>query len=70
MPFSGSVVYSPFLKVGVGVRAVISLSLRDDAVAVGLRCAGGGDDAVHEIGIRDGPLEGLLRAHGEADDGT
>ena len=37
-------------------------------MAVGLGGAGGGDDAIHEIGVADGPLEGLLRAHGEADD--
>lgn len=39
----------------------------DDAVAVGLRGAGGGDDAVHEVGVADRPLQRLLRAHGEAD---
>ena len=38
-------------------------------MAVGLGGAGGGDDAVHEGGVADGPLEGLLGAHGEANDG-
>ena len=42
----------------------------DDAVAVGFGGAAGGDDAVHEGGIADRPLEGLLRAHREADDGA
>ena len=32
------------------------------------RGAGGGHDAVGEVGIADGPLERLLRAHREADD--
>ena len=40
----------------------------DGAVAVGLGGTGGGDDTVHEAGVADGPLEGLLRAHREADD--
>lgn len=41
----------------------------DVAVGVGFGGAGGGDDAVGEVGVADGPLEGLLGAHREADDG-
>ena len=33
------------------------------------RAAADGDDPLHEIGIHDAPVVGLLRAHAEADDG-
>ena len=39
-------------------------------MAVGFGGAAGGDGFVHEGGKADGPLEGLLGSHGEADDGA
>ena len=38
-------------------------------MSVGLGGARRGDDVAHVVGVGDRPLECLLRAHGEADDG-
>src|SRR6202041_1552279 len=40
----------------------------DYAVSIRLGGATGGNDAIHIAGVANGPLECLLRAHGEADD--
>ena len=70
MPLAGCVGVIAAVEGRVGLDGGDLAFQADDAVAIGFGGAGGGDDAVHEIGIADGPLEGLLRAHGKADDGA
>ncbi len=70
MPFGRRSFVVAVLKRGVGDDGGDLSFEAHHAVRIGLRRAGGGDDAIHEVGIADGPLKRLLRAHGETDDGA